>query len=247
MPDAHKNFSYSTVATAPSPPTTGTSLVVIAGDGAKFPTVPFNATVWPAGAQPTIGNAEIVRVTAVVTDTFTITRIQEGTAARSVGVGDQIASTITAKTLTDIEAAVATVAVKKGSQTGTDYTTTSIVFVDVDAANLSYTATIPTGQKLTVLAAVPIYTIAARAFARLVDGATTLHEATIDNTVGTPQPGNILNAVVIGDGASHIVKLQFAVLAGGTATINNRVASTTTTPVSPAGWAQMIFRLEAAN
>jgi hypothetical protein len=103
MPDAHKNFAYSTVATVPSPATTGTSLVVQTGDGAKFPTPPFNVTVWPAGAQPLTTNAEIVRVTAISVDTMTITRTQEGTTARAILVGDQIAATITAKTLTDVE------------------------------------------------------------------------------------------------------------------------------------------------
>lgn len=101
--DAHKNFAYSTVATAPSPASSGTSLVVASGEGAAFPAVPFNATVWPAGSQPTAANAEIVRVTNITTDTFTIARTQESTSARSIGVGDQIAATITAKTLTDIE------------------------------------------------------------------------------------------------------------------------------------------------
>jgi hypothetical protein len=104
MADAHKNFAYSTVATAPSPASSGTSLVVAAGEGAKFPAVPFNATVWPVGAQPSTTNAEIVRVTNISTDTLTITRAQESTAARSIVVGDQIAATITAKTLTDVEA-----------------------------------------------------------------------------------------------------------------------------------------------
>src|SRR3990167_8462501 len=104
MPDAHKNFAYSTVATAPSPAASGTSLVVAAGDGAKFPTVPFNATVWPVSVQPTTANAEIVRVTTISTDTFTITRTQESTSARTIVVGDQIANTVTAKTLTDVEA-----------------------------------------------------------------------------------------------------------------------------------------------
>lgn len=103
MPDSHKNFAYSTVATAPSPATTGTSLVVAAGGGAKFPAVSFNAVVWPAGANPLTTNAEIVRVTAIATDTFTITRTQESTSARSIVVGDQIAAAVTAKTLTDIE------------------------------------------------------------------------------------------------------------------------------------------------
>ncbi len=107
MPDSHKNFSYSTVATAPSPATSGTSLVVAAADGTKFPTVPFNATVWPAATQPTSTNAEVVRVTTISTDTFTITRAQESSSARTVVVGDQIAATVTAKTLTDVEGDVA--------------------------------------------------------------------------------------------------------------------------------------------
>lgn len=103
MSDAHKNFAYSTVATAPSPATSGTSLVVQTGDGSLFPTPPFNATIWPASTQPTTANAEIVRVTNISTDTFTITRTQESTSARTVIIGDQISATITAKTLTDVE------------------------------------------------------------------------------------------------------------------------------------------------
>ncbi len=106
--DAHKNFSYSTVATAPSPATSGTSLVVSAAAGAFFPQPStdgsFNVTIWPAGVQPTSANSEIARCTARLTDTLTLTRAQEGTTARTVVVGDQVALTVTAKTLTDIEA-----------------------------------------------------------------------------------------------------------------------------------------------
>lgn len=101
--DARKNFAYSTVLTAPSPATSGTSLVVQSGDGAKFAAASFNAIVWPTGAQPTTSNAEIVRVTAISTDTFTITRTQESTSARTIIVGDQIAGGFTSKALTDIE------------------------------------------------------------------------------------------------------------------------------------------------
>ncbi len=101
--DAHKNFAVSTVSTPPAPATTGTSLTVASGDGAKFPAAPFNAVVCPSGAQPTTANAEIVRVTNIATDTFTITRTQEGTSARSIGAGDQIFAAVTAKSLTDIE------------------------------------------------------------------------------------------------------------------------------------------------
>lgn len=101
--DARKNLAYSTVATAPSPASSGTSLIVATGESGRFPAVPFNATIWPAGGIATPATAEIVRVTAISTDTLTITRAQEGTSARTVLVGDQIAATITAKTLTDIE------------------------------------------------------------------------------------------------------------------------------------------------
>lgn len=101
--DQHRNFAYSTVATAPSPADSGTSLVVAAGEGSRFPTPPFNATVWPASAQPLPGTAEIVRVTAIATDTLTIVRAQEGSTARSIVVGDQIAATITDRILRDVE------------------------------------------------------------------------------------------------------------------------------------------------
>src|SRR3990167_7469880 len=104
MVDAHKNFAISAVSTAPSPAASGTSLVVTAGHGARFPAVPFNAVIWPTGTAPTPANAEVVRVTNIATDTLTITRAQEASSARTVVVGDQIAAAITAKALTDIEA-----------------------------------------------------------------------------------------------------------------------------------------------
>lgn len=101
--DAHKNLAVSVVATAPSPATSGTSLVVSSGHGARFPVAPFNATIWPSGAMPDAANSEIVRVTAISTDTLTIVRAQEDTSARTVVVGDLIAATVTAKTITDLE------------------------------------------------------------------------------------------------------------------------------------------------
>lgn len=109
--DAHKNFAYSTVATAPSPATTGTTLTVAAGQGALFPAAPFNCTVWATATQPAYTGvaattAEIIRVTSKGTgDNWTIVRLTEDAAetARQIVVGDQIAASITAKTLTDIE------------------------------------------------------------------------------------------------------------------------------------------------
>jgi hypothetical protein len=88
-----KNFAYTTVGTAPSPASSGTSLVV--ADGTVFPAVPFNATIWPTSTQPLSSNAEIVTVTNIATNTLTITRAQEGTSARTVVAGDQIAQTVT--------------------------------------------------------------------------------------------------------------------------------------------------------
>jgi hypothetical protein len=125
MADANKNFAYSTVATAPSPAASGTSLVVTASEGALFPATPFNATVWPAGVLPSAANAEIVRVTNRSTDTLTITRTQEGTSARTIIVNDQIAASITNKTLTDIAAEIALkqpILLTTNAQTGTSYT-----------------------------------------------------------------------------------------------------------------------------
>ena len=108
--DTHANNVWSAVATAPSPATSGLSLIVTAGRGALFPAVPFNCTVTGSA-----GNPEYVRVTAISTDTLTFIRAQEGSAARTIVVGDTIAVTVTAKTLTDIEAAVNTiVAMQRG-------------------------------------------------------------------------------------------------------------------------------------
>lgn len=100
--DDYANLAVSTVATAPSPATSGTSLVVASGHGARFPDVPFNATIWPDGQTPEPSNSEIVRVTARSTDTLTITRAQEGTTARTVVVGDRIAATVTKRMLDEL-------------------------------------------------------------------------------------------------------------------------------------------------
>lgn len=84
--------ALSTVATAPSPASSGTSLTVASGQGSRFPAPPFMAIVWPAASQPLASNAEIVLVTAISNDTFTITRAQQGSSARSILVGDQVSA-----------------------------------------------------------------------------------------------------------------------------------------------------------
>ena len=87
---ARSNFPFSTVATAPDPATTGTELVVDAGHGARFPSTPFKAVVCPADTRPLPSNAEVINVTNVSTDTFTIEREAESSTARTIVVGDEI-------------------------------------------------------------------------------------------------------------------------------------------------------------
>ena len=110
MFDGHANFSYGTVTTAPSPGTSGTTVVIGTASFAQFPdpsTYPYNVTVWPSGTIPLASNAEISRVVAKGTNgTLNLTRAQESSTNRDIGVGDQLAITITKKTVTDIEDAV---------------------------------------------------------------------------------------------------------------------------------------------
>lgn len=92
---AYKNLAYGIVATAPSPATSGTSLVLTTGHGARFPSVasggePFYATIFPINFDPDPSTAEIVAVTLTSSDTFTITRAQRGSSARTVVAGDRV-------------------------------------------------------------------------------------------------------------------------------------------------------------
>lgn len=141
--DAHANFVISSIAAAPSPAGSGTSLTVLAGQGTLFPAAPFNATVWPTGQSATFVNAEIVRVTNVTGDVLTIVRTQEGTNARTILVGDLIANTITAKVITDIEAPRLIPAQHSDIPGGA--TTTSAVLVDIPSSSISLTNTVSCG------------------------------------------------------------------------------------------------------
>lgn len=89
--DARKNFAFGTLAAGIN--NVATSLSVGAGEGARFPATPFNAVIWQATDYKSpahafhAGQAEIVRVTAIATDTLTITRAQEGTTAVNLNAG----------------------------------------------------------------------------------------------------------------------------------------------------------------
>lgn len=107
MADQRKNFAVSSVALAPSPPNTGTSLTVKAGQGARFATPPFNMTLAPEKEAATPENAEIVRVTGISGDVFTIVREQEGTIKKNIESGWRLYAGLTDKVLKDIEGGVA--------------------------------------------------------------------------------------------------------------------------------------------
>lgn len=80
--DGIKNFAKATVSTGYN--AAATSIVLTTGHGAKLPVTPFNAVWWNSTdyADPADDpNVEVVRVTAIATDTLTVTRAQEGTSA----------------------------------------------------------------------------------------------------------------------------------------------------------------------
>src|SRR5207344_432306 len=80
--DTFKNFAKVTVSTGYD--ASATSIALSAGHGTKLPAAPFNATWWNSTyySDPTDDpNVEIVRVTAIATDTLTVTRGQESIAA----------------------------------------------------------------------------------------------------------------------------------------------------------------------
>ncbi len=79
-----KNNANSTLAAAISD--SAMELTVAAGEGARFPSAPFHISI----------GDEIMEVTVKSTDTFTITRAQEGTAAAAHSQGDAVRLNITA-------------------------------------------------------------------------------------------------------------------------------------------------------
>jgi hypothetical protein len=87
-----------------------TAVTLQAGQGSKLPAAPFNLIWWNSTDYPNPANdpnVEIVRVTAIVADTITVTRGQEGTSATNKNTAGKTYSLvlgITAKMITDIGA-----------------------------------------------------------------------------------------------------------------------------------------------
>jgi hypothetical protein len=108
LTDGAKNFAKAALSAGIA--SGATSLTLASGGGARFPVAPFNASLWnftdavdPAD-DPTV---EVVRVTAIVGDTLTITRAQEGTASsnhNTAGKTYKLVAGPTAKLVADINA-----------------------------------------------------------------------------------------------------------------------------------------------
>ena len=89
-----KNRAASTLAADISD--TDTSLTVASGEGTKFPSAPFHITV----------EDEIMEVTAVNTDTFTVTRGVEDTTAAAHSAGVRVELRITAKIIQELQTTI---------------------------------------------------------------------------------------------------------------------------------------------
>ena len=108
MIDTAINFAKVNVSTGYDE--SATSVVLVSGHGVKLPAVPFNV-VWHDLTYPDPSddpNVEIVRVTDIATDTITITRAQESTAAAAHNVAGhtyRMVAGLTAKVInTDLPA-----------------------------------------------------------------------------------------------------------------------------------------------
>lgn len=91
MFDNAKNFAKVTVSTGYDD--VATSVVLSGSEGVKLPSVPFNAVWWNSTDynDPTDDpNREIVRVTAIATDTLTVTRAQEGTSGSTKNTATKV-------------------------------------------------------------------------------------------------------------------------------------------------------------
>ena len=95
------NFAATTLAGGISAGATSASLAV--GTGALFPTLTGSQYFWAVLVDAATGlTKEIVKVTARTTDTVTITRAQEGTAASAFIAGDKFELRLTNQAINDL-------------------------------------------------------------------------------------------------------------------------------------------------
>lgn len=102
--DAFKNFAKGTVSAGYD--AAAVSIVLTAGHSANFPATPFNFTWWNStdyGDPSDDPNREICRCTAIVGETWTITRAQETTAASTKNTAGKTYKVIAGLTLVTLD------------------------------------------------------------------------------------------------------------------------------------------------
>lgn len=122
--DLAKNFAKGVLTTGYD--ASATSIVLGPGHGARFPTVPFNAIYYNATDYPDPTddpNKEVVRVTAISTDTLTITRAQEGTSASTKNTASKTYQLVAGPTAKLVDDVVGALFVATASATLTNSTT----------------------------------------------------------------------------------------------------------------------------
>lgn len=145
--DNAKNFAKVTVSIGYD--ASATSIVLSSGHGAKLPTVAFNAVWWNVTdyADPSDDpNVEIVRVTAISTDTLTVTRAQEGISASTKNTAGKTYKMIAGLTAKAINSDIAPVA--SPSFTGT----VSVASAITQAGSANHIVITPGASKLVKIA-----------------------------------------------------------------------------------------------
>lgn len=107
--------------------TSSTTLILQTGNGALFPS-PSGGDYFPITVIKSDGTLEIMKCTARVSDTLTVTRSQEGTTAKAFSIGDRVSLRVTAGSLTDFVA----------NKQPLDATLTALAGVTVAADKLIY-------------------------------------------------------------------------------------------------------------
>jgi hypothetical protein len=105
MPANAKNFADAVIATAPSPATSGLSLTVATGYGARFSAASFNVAIGPGNVRPSLETHELATVSTRTGDVFTLSaRGIESTNPRAIVAGDVISQLPTAADWLDLVA-----------------------------------------------------------------------------------------------------------------------------------------------
>lgn len=82
--------------------TSATTLPLVAGYGTSMPAVPFFLTCTPPGQLSTMGNSEVVLVTARTSDSLTIERAKKSTTAKNIKAGWVVSNSIYVETSTQV-------------------------------------------------------------------------------------------------------------------------------------------------